>query len=251
MPSNRIALVTGATAGIGWETVIQLDKAGFRTIPCGRRSDRLNALCRELENPCLPRVFDIRDRRAVAETVESLPSAFSHIDLLVNNAGNAHGLAPIHEGDLDDWDAMIDINLRGLLHVSRAILPGMVQRQKGHVINVGSVAGKETYANGNVYCATKAAVDALNKAMLIDLNDYGIRVTAIHPGLVETEFSMVRFKGDSERAAAVYEGFEPLRAADVAECIVFAATRPPHVKITELTLFPTAQCGATSVRRSS
>ena len=188
-------------------------------------------------------------KRRFFERINSIPEAFSTIDVLINNAGNAHGLDPIQNGDLDDWDAMIDINVKGLLYVSKAIIPQMIERKSGHIINIGSIAGKEVYPNGNVYCASKHAVDALNQAMRMDLNPYGIRVGAIHPGAVETEFSEVRFKGDTDRAANVYKGFEPLRPEDIADIIHFVVSRPYHVNIADLIIFPTAQAAATILKR--
>ena len=184
------------------------------------------------------------------EKIQSLSPQFSTIDILVNNAGNAHGLDPIQSGSISDWDAMIDINVKGLLYVSKAIIPGMTERGSGHIINIGSIAGKEVYPNGNVYCASKHAVDAINKGMLIDLNKYGIRVSAIHPGLVATEFSNVRFKGDEERAENVYKGFDPLRPEDIAEIIAFVVSRPYHVNISDLVVLPTAQANSTIVNKN-
>jgi NADP-dependent 3-hydroxy acid dehydrogenase YdfG len=179
-----------------------------------------------------------------------LPSAFSRIDVLINNAGNAHGFDAIQTGDIDDWEAMIDINIKGLLYVSKAIIPQMIERKSGHIINMGSIAGKEVYLNGNVYCASKHAVDALNKSMQLDLNPYGIRVGAIHPGMVETEFSEVRFKGDTEKAANTYKGLKPLQAEDIADIIHFVVSRPYHVNIADLIVMPTAQASATIANRS-
>lgn len=247
------ALVTGATSGIGYETAKALAERGFRLIICGRRKERLMELqaTLQLHTAVHILVFDVTDRKAAADAINSLPHDFSTIDLLVNNAGNAHGLSAIHDGNLDDWDTMIDLNIKGLLYLTRLISPQMVARRSGHIINVGSIAGKEVYANGNVYCATKHAVDALTRAMLIDLNPYGIKVGAINPGMVETEFSVVRFKGDEERAKKVYEGLKPLSAFDVAQVIGFMATLPPHVNISDLTLLPTAQGAATVVNRKS
>jgi 3-hydroxy acid dehydrogenase/malonic semialdehyde reductase len=178
-----------------------------------------------------------------------LPADFKTIDVLVNNAGNAHGLDSIENGDIDDWDAMIDINVKGLLYVSKAVIPGMVSRGSGHIINIGSIAGKEVYTNGNVYCASKFAVDALNQGMRMDLNKHGIRVGAVNPGMVETEFSEVRFKDDKERAANVYKGLQALRPEDIADVILFMVTRPAHVNIADLVVFPTAQASATIVKR--
>ena len=193
--------------------------------------------------------FDVRDKAAVKKSIASLGPQWQEIDVLINNAGNAHGMDPIQSGNEDDWDAMMDINVKGLLYVSREILPGMVGRKSGHIINLGSIAGKEAYANGNVYCASKFAVDALSQGMRIDLNAYGIKVTAIHPGMVETEFSLVRFKGDEARASNVYKGMQPLKAEDIADLIYFALSRPAHVVIADVIVFPTAQASATIVRR--
>jgi NADP-dependent 3-hydroxy acid dehydrogenase YdfG len=249
---SKIALVTGATSGIGKATAQILAKNNYKIILCGRREDRLLALKKELSvyTEVHTLSFDVRNRKAVFESIESLPETFSRIDVLINNAGNAHGLDSIQNGDLDDWDAMIDINVKGLLYVSKAVIPKMVAQKSGHIINIGSIAGKEVYANGNVYCATKHAVDALNQAMRIDLNPFGIRVGAIHPGAVETEFSEVRFKGDEERAANVYKGFDPLRAADIADIIHFVVSRPYHVNIADLLVLPTAQASATIINKS-
>ncbi|MEM7110452.1 MAG: SDR family NAD(P)-dependent oxidoreductase, partial [Bacteroidota bacterium] len=216
---SKVALVTGATSGIGLATTHTLVKNDYNVIICGRRSDRLDSLSSEYGDRVRPLVFDVRERQKVEELLTNLPEAWKNIDVLVNNAGNAHGLAPIEEGSLEDWEAMIDINVKGLLYVSKAIIPGMVQRRSGHIVNIGSIAGKEVYPNGNVYCASKHAVDAINGGMRLDLNQYGIKVSAINPGLVETEFSKVRFKGDEERAASVYTGFTPLTAQDIADVI--------------------------------
>src|SRR5210317_2088640 len=214
--SRKTALITGATSGIGRETAKLFAKNGVRLVLCGRRQERLNALAPELQNLTEVHLlnFDVRDKTAVFEKLQNLPKGFSEIDILINNAGNAHGLDTIEEGSIDDWDAMLDINVKGLLYVSKAILPQMVARKNGHIINIGSTAGKEVYPKGNVYCASKYAVDAINQGMRIDLNGKGVKVGAINPGLVETEFSEVRFKGDSERAAQVYKGFAPLQASD-------------------------------------
>jgi NADP-dependent 3-hydroxy acid dehydrogenase YdfG len=245
-------LITGATSGIGRATAELLAKEGHRLILCGRRKERLydleNKLAAQTKVTTLP--FDVRDKDAVFSGINSLPGDFKTIDVLINNAGNAHGLGPIHEGDLDDWDAMIDINVKGLLYVSKAVLPGMVQRKSGHIINIGSVAGKEVYANGNVYCASKFAVDAISTGMRIDLNAHGIKVSEINPGAVETEFSEVRFKGDKEKAKKVYDGFQPLVAQDIAEIIQFVISRPAHVNIAETLVLATAQANASTVNRS-
>lgn len=247
---KKIALITGATAGIGEATARRL-AADYALIICGRRQDRLDSLRSELSAQTSVHTlsFDVRDRAAVFAAIESLPQEWQAIDVLINNAGNAHGLAPIHEGSLDDWDAMIDINAKGLLYVSKAILPGMVARKSGFVVNISSIAGKEVYPNGNVYCASKYAVDAITQGMRLDLNPHGIRVCSINPGLVETEFSLVRFKGDKERASKVYASITALTGDDVADAVAYVISRPPHVMIGDLTLFPTAQASATVVNR--
>ena len=251
MNSKRIALITGATAGIGEATARVLSKNGFKLILCGRRKDRLEKLHEEfsVNTEVTTLTFDVRNRNDVAKAIQSLPDAWKNIDVLINSAGGAHGLDPIQSGSIDDWDAMIDSNVKGLLYVSREILPGMVARKSGHVINLGSIAGREVYANGNVYCASKFAVDALSRGMRIDLNTAGVKVTQINPGLVETEFSLVRFKGDAERAESPYKGITPLRGEDVADLILFALTRPPHVVVADIVLFPVAQASAAVVYR--
>lgn len=248
---KKTAFITGATSGIGKATAELLAKNNFNLILCGRRKDRLELLQAELLTHTEIHIldFDVRDKIAVYENINSLPKAFSNIDILINNAGNAHGLDPIQTGDLDDWDAMIDINLKGLLYVSKAIIPKMMAQQSGHIINIGSTAAKEVYPNGNVYCASKHAVDALTQGMRIDLNPFGIRVGAIHPGAVQTEFSQVRFKGDIERADNVYKGFEPLQPEDIADIIHFVITRPNHVNIADLMVMCTAQASSTIVKK--
>jgi len=249
--NQKTAFITGATSGIGKATAQLFAQNNIRLILCGRRNERLVQLKEELSK--LTEVttlqFDVREKEAVFNAIESLPTAFQKIDILINNAGNAHGLSTIQEGNTDDWDAMLDINVKGLLYVSKAILPKMVERNNGFVVNIGSIAGKEVYPNGNVYCASKHAVNALNKAMRLDLNKHNIRVSAIHPGAVETEFSEVRFKGDSERANNVYKGFDALQAIDIAEIIHFVVTRPAHVNIEDLVVYPTAQASATVLKK--
>lgn len=246
----RIALVTGATSGIGRATAMELARLGFHIIATGRRIDRLQELQQEItEVPVLTLQFDVRDRATVNEAINSLPDEWRNVEVLVNNAGNAHGLSPIQHGDVDDWDAMLDINVKGLLYVTHAVLPLMMARKKGNIINIGSIAGKEVYANGNVYCASKFAVDAISRGMRIDLIEEGIKVSEVNPGLVETEFSEVRFKGDKERAAGVYQGYEPLRAEDIAELIAFMVTRPAHVNLAEVLILPTAQASATVLHK--
>ncbi|WP_026933004.1 SDR family NAD(P)-dependent oxidoreductase [Christiangramia echinicola] len=247
----KTALITGATSGIGKSTAIRFALEGIRLILCGRRTDRLEQLKNELSVESSVHIlsFDVRNREEVFKTIESLPEEFRNIDILVNNAGNAHGLDPIQTGSMDDWDAMLDINVKGLLYVSKAIIPGMIERQSGHIINIGSTAGKEVYPNGNVYCASKHAVDAINQGMRIDLNGNGIRVGAVNPGLTQTEFSDVRFKGDSDKAEKVYQGFKALQPEDIADIIHFVVTRPYHVNIADLTVMPTAQASSTMVDR--
>ena len=248
---SRIALITGATSGIGWATAEALAVEGYSLILCGRRKERLQELSNKLSVKTHLLSFDIRDRGAVFQAIESLPMKWDQIDVLVNNAGNAHGLSKIQEGDVDDWDAMIDINVKGLLYVSKAVIPGMVARGKGHVVNIGSIAGKEVYPNGNVYCASKHAVDAVNNGMRLDLNGTGVRVSQVCPGLVETEFSLVRFKGDQGKATPVYEGFDALQATDIADIIRFIVTRPAHVNLSDIIVLPTAQASATIVNRKN
>lgn len=249
---NKTALITGATSGIGMATAKLFAKNGAKLILCGRRIERLSELSKELSEFTDIHIlsFDVRMKDDVESAIQSLPKNFSEIDILVNNAGNAHGLDTIDEGNTEDWDAMLDINVKGLLYVTKAILPKMIERKSGHIINIGSTAGKEVYPKGNVYCASKHAVDALNQAFRIDLNGKGIRVGAINPGMVETEFSEVRFKGDSERAKKVYEGFSPLQAEDIADIIWFTVTRPSHVNIADLTVMSVDQASSTIVNKS-
>lgn len=248
---QRNVLITGATSGIGEATAQLLAANKYNLILCGRRRERLAELEKELSK--LTKVttlsFDVRDYEAVKAAVTSLPAEWKTVDVLINNAGNAHGLDPIYKGSVEDWDAMMDINVKGLLYVSREIIPAMTERKSGHIINIGSVAGKEVYANGNVYCASKFAVDALTQGMRIDLNPFGIKVTSIHPGLVETEFSLVRFKGDSERASSVYKGIKPLTGSDIADIILYVLSAPDHVVIADMVVFPKAQASATVVKR--
>jgi 3-hydroxy acid dehydrogenase / malonic semialdehyde reductase len=249
---KKTVFITGATSGIGLAAADIFAQNQFRLVICGRREERLVELKKKLSyNTDITHLtFDVRDKNAVFSSIDSLPEAYKNIDILINNAGNAHGLDTIHEGNMEDWDAMIDINVKGLLYVSKAIVPGMVQRKSGHIINIGSIAGKEVYPKGNVYCASKFAVDAISTGMRIDLNAYGIKVSEIKPGAVNTEFSSVRFKGDAGKADKVYEGFSPLVARDIAEIIYFVATRPPNVNIADLVVFPTAQASAGIVNRS-
>ena len=249
--TTRIVLLTGATSGIGEATARLLAKHQYKLILCGRRNDRLQRLEKDLsaQTQVITLSFDVRDHEAVKSALASLPKEWKKIDVLINNAGNAHGLDPIQRGSVDDWDAMMDINVKGLLYISREVVPGMTERKAGHIINIGSIAGKEVYPNGNVYCASKFAVDALTKGMRMDLNPYGIKVTCIHPGLVETEFSLVRFKGDEEKASAVYKGIQPLTADDIADMILYVLSTPDHVVIADMVVFPKAQASATVVNR--
>lgn len=248
---KRTALITGATSGIGEATARVLATNSFNLILCGRRKDRLEELRRDLSNTTEIHTlsFDVRERRAVESALSSLEGKWRVVDVLINNAGNAHGLDPVQSGNVDDWDAMMDINVKGLLYVSRIILPGMVERKRGHVINIGSIAGQEVYPKGAVYCASKFAVDAISKGMRIDLNEAGIKVTVVSPGLVDTEFSLVRFKGDAERASTVYQGIEALKGEDIAEVIRYILHLPDHVVLTDVTVLPRAQASATVVKR--
>lgn len=250
---SKTICITGATAGIGQATARCLAKEGHRLILTGRRELSLTNFAKELSKEygidCLALSFDVRSRDEVKKAIDSLPSEWNKIDVLINNAGLAAGLSQVHDANLDDWDQMIDTNIKGLLYMTRLVSPGMVNRGEGHIINIGSIAGKEVYPNASVYCATKHAVDALSKGMRQDLLQYGIKVTAVHPGAVETEFALVRFKGDEERARKVYEGFEPLHAEDIAETILFALSRPPHVNIDDILIMPSAQANATLIRR--
>lgn len=241
---RKIALVTGATSGIGEAVAVNLAENGFDLIITGRRQERLSLLKKKLEESSsrvLDLCFDVRAEAEVNAALGNLPPEWECVDVLVNNAGLAAGLDPVQQGDTDNWNRMIDTNVKGLLYVTRCVSPGMIARKRGHIINIGSIAGKEVYPNGNVYCATKHAVDALTKGMRFDLLPHNVKVTQICPGAVETEFSIVRFRGDTTRAGKVYEGYECLVADDVAECVYFAVSRPPHVNINDLVVMPTAQ----------
>jgi len=247
----KIALVTGASSGIGRATALRLAQEGYQLILCGRRKEALDELTKELPADCKTHqlCFDVSDKDAVFAAIKSLPKDFTSIDLLVNNAGNAHGLDAFQEAPLADYDAMIDSNVKGLIYVSKAVLPLMLDRNTGHIINIGSTAAKEVYPNGSVYCASKAAVDSITKGMQLDLNKTDIKVGAIHPGLVQTSFSEVRFKGDQEKAAKVYQGFQALKAEDIADIIAFIVSRPYHVNIADLVVMPTAQANAVTVNK--
>jgi len=244
---NNIALVTGATSGIGKATAIKLAKNKFDIIITGRRKERLFQLEENLKHEysvdVLSLNFDVRDREETKAHIENLNGKWNNIQILINNAGLASGLDFIHEGDIDDWEKMIDTNIKGLLYISRAIMPGMVQRKTGHIVNIGSIAGKETYLKGNVYCATKHAVDSLTKAMRIDMLPYGIKVSSVNPGMVDTEFSLVRL-GDKDAADSVYNGFSPLYAEDIADAVEYVISRPSHVNINDILIMPTAQANS-------
>lgn len=249
--NQKTVLITGATSGIGLASAKLFAENGFRLIVCGRRSDRLDSL-KSLIKPKAPihiLNFDVRNQKAVYESITSLPIEFSKIDILINNAGNAHGLDYFQDGAIEDWEAMLDINVKGLLYVTKAVLPGMLERNSGHIINIGSTAAKEVYPKGNVYCASKAAVDAINQGLRIDLNGTGIKVSAIHPGLTQTEFSEVRFKGDKERADKVYKGYQPLLPEDIADILLFTVTRPKHVNIADLVVMSIDQASSTIVNK--
>lgn len=248
-----IALITGATSGIGKATAELFAKHNYNVIITGRRNDRLDSLKSALELnykiEVLSLCFDVRNETQVSNAINNIPQKFKNIDVLVNNAGLAAGLSTIQDGELKNWEQMIDTNIKGLLYVTKHVSNLMISNKKGHIINVGSIAGKEVYANGNVYCATKHAVDALNKGMRIDLLPHGIKVSAVNPGMVETEFSIVRFNGDTERAKKVYENIEPLKAEDIAETIYWMASRPSHVNINDVVIMPTIQANSTTVLR--
>lgn len=248
MKTGKTALITGATAGFGEACAERFAREGYRLIVTGRRTERLTALQEKLKSvygtASLALTFDVRSKAEVAAALEQMPEAWKQIDVLVNNAGLALDLSAIDEGDTDDWDTMIDTNVKGLLYVSRTVIPWMKARKSGHIVNIGSTAAKTVYAKGNVYCATKSAVDAISQGMRIDLLPYGIKVTAVHPGAAETEFSLVRFKGDEARAKDVYTGFEPLKAEDVADVVWYCASLPAHVCINDLVVTATAQANA-------
>ncbi|RMF73208.1 MAG: SDR family NAD(P)-dependent oxidoreductase [Acidobacteria bacterium] len=252
--AGRTAFVTGASSGIGAATARALAGAGARLVLCARRVERVEELARAIEadggGPCRVLALDVRDRDAVRAAVDGLAgTGFEAIDILVNNAGLAAGLDPLQEGDFGNWDRMLDTNVKGLLNVTRLVVPGMIARGGGHVVNIGSIAGREVYPAGNVYCASKHAVRALNRALRIDTLGKNIRVTSVDPGLVETEFALVRFDGDADRAKAVYRGMQPLTAADVADAVLWAVTRPAHVNVEEILLMPTDQASSVHVHR--
>lgn len=250
---NKTILITGATSGFGKAITYKFAAAGWNCIITGRRADRLHEIATELEKnysvKVLPLVFDVRDRKAVTDTFTALPQEWKAIDVLVNNAGLALGRDSFENANLDDWDTMIDTNVKGLMYVTKAVLPFMTDRKTGHIINIGSTAGKEVYKDGNAYCASKHAVDAISKAMRIDLLPYGIKVTAIHPGAAETEFSIVRFKGDDTKANAVYDGYKALQAEDIAEITYYTATLPAHVCINDLVVTCVSQANSFYLHR--
>lgn len=249
---KKIALITGATSGIGQATALKIAEAGFDLIITGRREERLHRLSEEIRqkgSDVLPLCFDIRQAEEVKQAVAGLDEKWKNIAVLVNNAGLAVGINPIQEGILDDWERMIDTNIKGLLYMTREIAPLMIRRNTGHIVNLASIAGKEVYPGGNVYCATKHAVDALSRAMRTDMLKHNIKVTNIAPGMVETEFSLVRYKGDAEAAKNVYQGMTPLTNEDIADTIVFAITRPAHVCLNDIVIMPTAQANSRDVLR--
>jgi 3-hydroxy acid dehydrogenase/malonic semialdehyde reductase len=253
MVRKKIIFITGATAGFGKAIAYKFAEHGYDLILNGRREERLREIEKDITEQygakviCLP--FDVRDKNKAAEEIDGLPHDWKHIDILVNNAGLAQGLSTIQEGNTEDWDVMVDTNIKGLLYVSRLIMPFMIANGTGHIINISSIAGKESYYKGNIYCATKFAVDAITKSMRIDLLEHGIKVTSIDPGAAETEFSLVRYKGDAERARRIYLGFEPLHAEDIADIVFFAATRPAHVVLNDIVVTPLAQANTTYINK--
>jgi len=250
---SKIALITGATSGIGEACAHLFAQQGYHLILVGRRSERLEKISRQLEDKYAIEtktlVADVREKESISSALNTLSDHWKKVNVLINNAGLSQGLEPIDKGSTEDWDIMIDTNVKGLLYVTKIVSNWMVEQKGGHIINIGSIAGKEVYPNGNVYCATKHAVDALSKSMRVDLLPHGIKVTAIHPGAVETEFSIVRFKGDEARAKTVYDGFDPLHASDIADAIWFAVSRPAHVNINDMLIMPTAQASGTIIKK--
>ncbi len=250
---NKVVMVTGASAGIGYSCARIFAKSGAKLILAARRSAKIKklaeGLAKKYKTESIVLELDVRDQKQVEEKINSLPAKWKKIQILVNNAGLSRGLDKLHEGQLLDWEEMIDTNIKGLLYVSRMVIPLMVKRNKGHIINIGSIAGHEVYPQGNVYCATKHAVDAITKGMQIDLVDTAVRVSTVDPGMVETEFSEVRFRGDKKRAKTVYQGLRPLKGDDIADAVLWVATRPPHVNVHQVLIMPTDQASATIVNR--
>jgi 3-hydroxy acid dehydrogenase / malonic semialdehyde reductase len=250
---HPIALITGATAGIGKSIAKKMAEAGYALILTGRRKERLDQTVSGIREgfgvPVIGLNFDVRDSTAVNTSISNLPEEWTAIEVLVNNAGLAAGLGPVHAGDIEDWDRMIDTNIKGVLYMLRAVSPGMINRKKGHIINISSIASREVYPMGNVYCATKHALDVLTRSMRMELVDIPIKISSIHPGMVETEFSLVRFRGDEARARAVYEDYEPLMADDVANTVMYCINQPAHVNIHELTVMPSGQAAVRLMRK--
>ena len=248
---NRIALITGATSGIGLATAQAFANNNIDLIICGRNQQKLKELQQELSQKVkvITLCFDVSKNAEVVNSIDNLSNEWKQIDILINCAGNAHGLSSIQDGDIDDWDLMMDINVKGLLYVSRAIMPLMVERQTGHIVNISSVAGKQTYQNGAVYCASKKAVEAISEGMRLDLTQHGVKITNIAPGAVQTNFSLVRFKGDTERANKVYEGFNPIKPEDVADAIAYAINAPANVTLADIVLYAAAQAAPTTIYR--
>jgi NADP-dependent 3-hydroxy acid dehydrogenase YdfG len=248
LAESKIAFITGASSGIGEACAIRFAREGYSLILNARRKERIDELAYKLKDDfgvkVLNLVFDVRNKEAVFAQIAALPLEWKNIDVLINNAGLAMGLSDLHEGDTEDWEQMIDTNVKGLLYVSKAVIPGMIERKKGHIVNIGSIAGKETYLKGNVYCATKHAVESLSKAMRMELLPHNIRVSLVNPGATNTEFSQVRFKGDKNKADSIYKGYLPLTGDDIARCILFCTELPEHVNINDMLIMPTAQATA-------
>ena len=248
---DKIALITGATSGIGKATAYELAKVGFKLILCGRRNEILGAIEKDLNKITLTTslCFDVSDNLEVNRSISSLPKKWKNINVLINNAGNAHGMDLFQDGNIDDWDKMIDINVKGLMYVTKAIIDNMIENSSGHIINIGSLAGREVYPKGNIYCASKYAVKAISQSLRLDLNKHNIKVSEINPGLVETSFSDVRFKGDKSKAKNVYKGYKALQADDIAEIISFVISRPKHVNIADLLVLPSDQASSTQINK--
>jgi NADP-dependent 3-hydroxy acid dehydrogenase YdfG len=248
---DKIALITGATSGIGKATAYELAKIGFKLILCGRRNEILGALEKDLNKITLTTslCFDVSDNLEVNRSISSLPKKWKNINVLINNAGNAHGMDLFQDGNIDDWDKMIDINVKGLMYVTKSIIDNMIENSSGHIINIGSLAGREVYPKGNIYCASKYAVKAISQSLRLDLNKHNIKVSEINPGLVETSFSDVRFKGDKSKAKNVYKGYKALQANDIAEIISFVISRPKHVNIADLLVLPSDQASSTQINK--